>query len=142
MTIPFPQTFWCKFSSAGMASLTPAKRFRSSSVPVNETRLRRALSPYAKIKKCVWRWGANHYGKPLRGTGLDRDTLSDSSPVLSALADQAPNGYPATAGIRNVLIALDKDHKILENKTDTCDQYTAAQFAADRWKKMMRMYWT
>ena len=115
-----------------MADTTQPKRFRSSSVPLNEVRLRRALSPYAKIKKCVWRWDANHYGKPLRGTGLDRDTLSDSSPVLSALADQAPNGYPATAGIRNVLIASDKDHAILENKTDTCDQYTAAQFAADR----------
>ena len=89
-----------------------AKRFRASSVPVDETRLRKDLSPYAKLKKCTWGWDANHYGQPLRGLGSDRDALSDSTAVLHALADQAPNGYPATGGMRNVLIASDKSHSI------------------------------
>ena len=119
------------------------KRHRSSWVKLDEPLLYKGLEPHAEKKiQPAWKWDCSHYEKPLRHTGPDRGGAYCSLPVLWEICSQARNGYPSLSGIRNVLIALDNEHDILEGKArhgkGGLPQFECAQRGADGWKKMCK----
>ena len=72
-----------------------------------------------------------------RGDAGDRYQLSMSVPVLDVLIKHCRSGFPSLPQLRNVIVALEADYKILQLKDDD-DLFTESHNAADMWRIMCR----
>ena len=96
----------------------------------------KALEPLAQLKKVDWRWDGLHYSKSKRGCGPDREQLTESAPVLKAILQLCPNGFPNLSSLRSVWLQLESRFNILENRT--AGLTSTVSFATDVWKKMTK----
>ena len=119
------------------------QRFRSNTLEVDEVRMRgRLVALKDDVDNCKvethWSWDGSHYGKTKGGP--DRDALALSWPMLQIIAAESTNGYPCCRAVRSVMISVDGECNVLESKA-TYGQFTAAQKAADNWRKALADGW-
>ena len=106
---------------------------RSCTLRFDEEAMVKALEPLAQLKKVDWRWDGLHYSKSKRGCGPDREQLTESAPVLKAILQLCPNGFPNLSSLRSVWLQLESRFNILENRT--AGLTSTVSFATDVWKK-------
>ena len=90
----------------------------------------------------LWTWDGRMYPKIKRSQGPSLDGLNDhSSPLKKLIGELAPNGYPDSYKMRDLLVHLHAIYKIFEPRAEA-DKFLSlpmiAILAADRWRIMCK----
>ena len=130
-TMPASSTFRQRLSREG-------RRPRSKVETIDVRKMYEDLKGVASmnVASLPFKWDGTHYTKK-RGDAEGSYQLSMSAPVLDILVKHCRSGSPSLPQLRNVIVALEADYKILKLK-DGDDLFTESHNAADMWRILCR----